>query len=98
MLQGERAAAGALVALARGLGVTAEAAASAEPLPDAFAYCAYVGWLAIYASEAEFAGAFAVMAEGLDRGVDPRQVRRAVRLLQGYEPLYWDTVHHASTT
>ncbi len=144
MLQGERAAADALRALARGLGMAAEAAASAEPLPGAFAYSAYVAWLATYASEAEFAGAFlinlpawgancaamsrllkthygltephvaffdlfaapsqafeegalAVIAEGLERGVEARLVQRAARLLQGYELLYWDTIHHAST-
>ncbi len=144
MLQGERAAAEALGALARGLGMVTEAAGGAEPLGGAFAYSAYVGWLAIYASEAEFAGAFlinlptwgancaamsrllkanyglaapdvaffdlfatpseafeqgalAVITEGLERGVDPRRIQRAARLLQGYELLYWDTIHHAST-
>ena len=60
MLQGERAAAEALGALARGLGMAPEAAASAEPLAGAFAYTAYVAWLSIYASEAEFAGAFLI--------------------------------------
>ena len=60
MLQGERAAAEALGALARGLGMTPEGAASAEPLAGSFAYTAYVAWLAIYASEAEFAGAFLI--------------------------------------
>jgi pyrroloquinoline quinone (PQQ) biosynthesis protein C len=143
MLQGERAAAEALGALARGLGMKPEEAASAEPLAGAFAYSAYVAWLAMYASEAEFAGAFlinlpawgancaamrrllkanyglapadvaffdlfatpseafensalAVIAEGLERGVDPRCIQRAARLLQAYELLYWDTIHQAS--
>ena len=143
MLQGERAAAELLGALARGLGMAAGAAASAEPLPGGFAYSAYVAWLSIYASEAEFAGAFlinlpawgancaamsrllkstyglapadvaffdlfatpseafeqgaqAVFAEGLERGEDPRRIQRAARLLQGYELLYRDTIHHAS--
>lgn len=145
MLQGERAAGEALGALARGLGMKPEEAASAEPLAGAFAYSAYVGWLAIFASEAEFAGAFlinlpawgtncaamsrllkanyglaaadvaffdlfatppeafeqgalTVIAAGLERGVEPRRIQRAARLLQGYELLYWDTIHHASTT
>ncbi|MBI3456997.1 MAG: transcriptional regulator [Candidatus Rokubacteria bacterium] len=145
MLQGERAAAEALGALARGLGMTPEAAAAAEPLAGPFAYTAYVAWLALYASEAEFAGAFlinlpawgancaamsrllkanygltdsdvaffdlfatpseafeqgalAVITEGLERGVDPRRIQRAARLLQDYEFLYWDTIHQASTT
>jgi pyrroloquinoline quinone (PQQ) biosynthesis protein C len=34
----------------------------------------------------------AVIAAGLERGVPPRLVRRAARLLQGYELLYWDTL------
>src|SRR5215472_16259251 len=34
----------------------------------------------------------AVIAAGLERGVPPRLVRRAARLLQGYEMLYWDTL------
>lgn len=34
----------------------------------------------------------AVIAAGLERGVAPRLVRRAARLLQGYELLYWDTL------
>lgn len=37
--------------------------------------------------------ALAVVAAGLARGVDPRTVKRAARLLQGYEKLYWDTLH-----
>jgi hypothetical protein len=37
--------------------------------------------------------ATAVVADGLARGADPRLVKRAVRLLQGYEKLYWDTLH-----
>lgn len=36
--------------------------------------------------------ALAVIAAGLERGVSERQVRRAARLLQGYELLYWDTL------
>lgn len=38
------------------------------------------------------AEALAVVQEGLDRGVPERLVRRAARLLQGYELLYWDTL------
>lgn len=40
--------------------------------------------------------AMAALASGLVRGADPRRVRRAARLLQGYEKLYWDTVHARS--
>lgn len=43
---------------------------------------------------AEFEGqAMTAVASGLARGADPRLVKRAARLLQGYEKLYWDTLH-----
>src|SRR5438094_213281 len=49
------------------------------------------------APPAEFEGqAMAVVAGGLARGVDPRLIKRAARLLQGYEKLYWDTLHALS--
>ena len=34
----------------------------------------------------------AVISEGLARGVQPKLIVRAARLLQGYELLYWDTM------
>jgi hypothetical protein len=40
--------------------------------------------------------AMAVVAGGLARGADPRLIRRAARLLQAYEKLYWDTLHALS--
>jgi hypothetical protein len=40
--------------------------------------------------------ATAVVASGLAHGADPRLVKRAARLLQGYKKLYWDTVHALS--
>ena len=36
--------------------------------------------------------ALSVIAAGLERGVPERLVRRAARLLQSYELLYWDTL------
>jgi pyrroloquinoline quinone (PQQ) biosynthesis protein C len=36
--------------------------------------------------------ALAVIGAGLERGVPERRVRRAARLLQGYELLFWDTL------
>lgn len=36
--------------------------------------------------------ALAVIEAGLRRGVPERRIRRAARLLQGYELLYWDTL------
>ncbi len=40
----------------------------------------------------------AVVDEGLAQGVDPAGLLRAARLLQGYELLYWDTMHQAAAT
>ena len=39
--------------------------------------------------------ALAVISDGLERGVSERLVRRAPRLLQGFELLYWDTLYAA---
>jgi pyrroloquinoline quinone (PQQ) biosynthesis protein C len=143
MLEGERAALAALGAFGRAVGLSGEGLASAEPLPGAFAYSAYVAWLALYGSAAEFAGAFlvnleawgancarmsralrdgygltaqdvaffdlfaaappgfeerglGVVDEGLAGGVEPARIRRAARLLQGFELLYWDTMLQAT--
>ncbi len=43
-------------------------------------------------------GATGVIDAGLRQGVDPRLIRRAARLLQGYELLYWDTLYQHSST
>jgi len=140
-LQGERAALEALRTFATAIGMGAEDLTAVDPIPGAFAYSAFVAWLALFGSTAEFAAAFLVnleawggncarmsrdlkaryglqeadvtffdlfaspppgfqeralrvIQEGLDRGVAPRAVERAARLLQGYELLYWDTLHH----
>jgi len=142
MLQGERAALEALAAFGKAVGISGGDQA-VEPLPGAFAYSAYVAWLALYASPAEFAGAFlvnleawgvncarmsralrvgygltaqdvaffdlfaaappgfeeqglGVVDEGLAAGVEPARIRRAARLLQGFELLYWDTILQAT--
>ena len=110
-----------------------------EPLSGAFAYSAYVYWLAANGTTAEFAGAFLVnlrawgancarvsralqanyglakedvaffdlfanappgfeekglevVEEGLEQGADPVLIRRAARLLQRYELMFWDTI------
>ncbi len=56
---------------------------------------AEVGFFDLFASPpAGFrAGALAVIETGLAQGVEPRLIRRAARLLQGYELLFWDTLH-----
>jgi pyrroloquinoline quinone (PQQ) biosynthesis protein C len=143
MLQGERAALDALGAFGRALGMSPAQMRSAEPIPGAFAYSAYVTWLATFGTAAEFVGAFLVnleawggncrrihqalqagyglaggdlaffelfatappgfedqglrvVEEGLAGGADPVRIRRAARLLQGFELLYWDTMWEVS--
>ncbi|MBI3781158.1 MAG: hypothetical protein HY278_08905 [candidate division NC10 bacterium] len=79
LLEGERAALQALRSFAAAIGTAPSTLAEGEPLPGAFAYSAFVAWLSLYASEAEFAGAFLInlpvwgancgrMAEALRRG------------------------------
>jgi len=40
--------------------------------------------------------ALIVIQRGLDCGTEPRLVRRAARLLQAYELMYWDTLYRIS--
>lgn len=142
-LQGEAAARGALLAFARALGLSENDLQAYEPLPGCQAYPAYVSSLALYGSDADFAGAFLVnlpawgsscgrmsaalkakygfsldgvaffdlfaapapefeadslrvIQGGLERGIDPQGIRRAARLIQAYEQMYWDTLCGAS--
>jgi len=60
LLEGERAALKALDLFKAAVSSTAGTPISDEPFPGAFAYCAFVAWLSLYASEAEFAGAFLI--------------------------------------
>src|SRR3972149_11396102 len=55
LLEGERAALKALELFNAGVAAAPGPPVSDEPLPGAFAYCAFVAWLSLYASEAEFA-------------------------------------------
>jgi pyrroloquinoline quinone (PQQ) biosynthesis protein C len=41
--------------------------------------------------------ALAIIEAALQRGIEPRRMVRAARLLQGYELLFWDTVYTLST-
>jgi pyrroloquinoline quinone (PQQ) biosynthesis protein C len=79
LLEGERVALRALGVFAAAVGTVPPVPGADEPLPGAFAYSAFVAWLSLYASEAEFAGAFLInlpvwgancgrMAEALRRG------------------------------
>jgi len=57
LLEGEQAALKALDLFRAAVVAAPGPPVSDEPLPGAFAYCAFVAWLSLYASEAEFAGA-----------------------------------------
>ena len=144
ILQGERAAWDALLTFAHALGLSEAQLREHEPLPGAHAYTCYMAWLALYASDAEVAGAYlvnfpawgencgrlsrilqerfslndkkvaffdlfasppatfeanalSVIQQGLDRGIDPRLIQRAARLLQAYELMYWETLYSSSS-
>jgi thiaminase len=144
VVQGERAAWDALLAFAHALGLSETQLREHEPLPGAHAYTCYMAWLALYASDAEIAGAYlvnfpawgencgrlsrilkerfglgekdvaffdlfasppatfevnalSIIQQELDRGTEPRLIQRAVRLLQAYELMYWDTLYGASS-
>jgi pyrroloquinoline quinone (PQQ) biosynthesis protein C len=43
------------------------------------------------------ASALSVIQQGLDRGIEPRLIQRAARLLQAYELMYWDTLYRTSS-
>jgi thiaminase len=43
------------------------------------------------------ANALSVIQQGLDRGIEPRLIQRAARLLQAYELMYWDTLYSNSS-
>jgi pyrroloquinoline quinone (PQQ) biosynthesis protein C len=60
LLEGERAALKALESFTAAVGGPTATAGADEPLPGAFAYSAFVAWLSLYASEAEFVGAFLI--------------------------------------
>jgi hypothetical protein len=60
LLEGERVALKALDLFRAAVVAAPEPPLSDEPLPGAFAYCAFVAWLSLYASEAEFAGALLI--------------------------------------
>ncbi len=42
--------------------------------------------------------ALAIIQAGLDRGIQPRLIHRAARLLQGYELMFWDAMAEAAGT
>lgn len=60
LLESERAAEHALGLFAAAVALAPATPGADEPLPGAFAYSAYVAWLSLYASEAEFVGALLI--------------------------------------
>ena len=60
LLEGEQAALKALEAFTSAVAPGPATPTLNEPLPGAFAYCAFVAWLSLYASEAKFAGALLI--------------------------------------
>jgi pyrroloquinoline quinone (PQQ) biosynthesis protein C len=60
VLQGENNAFEALTTFAQALGIRKEALAGSEPIPAAFAYSAFLAWLAIYGSDAEMGSALSL--------------------------------------
>ena len=84
LLEGERAALHALRSFAAAIGLAPSTLATGEPLPGAFAYSAFVAWLSLYASEAEFVGAFLINLPvwGANCGRMADALRREYRLAE----------------
>jgi thiaminase len=82
LLEGERAALQGLRSFAAAIGMAPPTLAAGEPLPGAFAYSAFVAWLSLYASEAEFVGAFLINLPvwGANCGRMAEALRREYRL------------------
>ena len=59
-MEGERAALKALESFTVAVAASPATSDLDDPLPGAFAYSAFVAWLSLYASEAEFVGAFLI--------------------------------------
>jgi TENA/THI-4/PQQC family len=60
ILQGENNAFEALIKFAQAIGINDEALRGSEPIPAAFAYSAFLAWLAMYGSDAEMASALSL--------------------------------------
>ena len=84
LLEGEQAALQALRSFAAAIGVAPSAPRTNEPLPGTFAYSAFVAWLSLYASEAEFVGAFLINLPvwGTNCGRMAEALRREYRLAE----------------
>ena len=76
-IQGERTALEGLHAFATALAMPVGDLEAAEPIPGAFAYSAYITWLALFGSCAEFAAAFLVNLEAW--GGNCARMSRALR-------------------
>ncbi len=83
ILLGEDAAARALAKFARALGLSDQQMSAYEPIPEAFAYAAFVAWLGIYGSDAELAAAFLVNLAAW--GTNCRRMSAALRERYGLD-------------
>lgn len=83
-LQGEATAREALLAFARALQMGEGDLRAYEPLPGCQAYPAYVAWLALYGSDADFAAAFLVNLPAW--GASCRRMSAALRAKYGLSP------------
>jgi TENA/THI-4/PQQC family len=83
LLLGENAAAGALPKFARAFGMSDEELSASQPIPEAFAYSAFVAWLGLYGSDAELAAAFQVNLAAW--GANCRRMSAALRGRFGLE-------------
>jgi hypothetical protein len=85
ILQGENNAFEELGKFEQALGISIEELRGSEPIPAAFAYSAFLAWLAMYGSDAEMAGALSLnfAAWGLNCGRMSAALKNSYRLPAG---------------
>jgi pyrroloquinoline quinone (PQQ) biosynthesis protein C len=84
VLEGENAAFDALWKFARALGMSDTEISTAEPIPAALAYSAFLAWLALYGSDAELAAALGVNFAAW--GANCGRMSAALKAHYGLEP------------
>lgn len=84
VLQGENSAYEALTRFAQAIGMSHEKLRGSEPIPAAFAYSAFLGWLGIYGSDAEMAGALSLNLAAW--GANCGRLSRALKANYGLAP------------
>jgi hypothetical protein len=84
ILLGENNAFEALTKFAQALGISIEALRGSEPIPGAFAYSAFLAWLAMYGSDAEMTGALSLNFAAW--GTNCGRMSSALRARYGLKP------------